>query len=72
MTESVSEQLPDEFPPRLLTCVDCGGTLHLLTLLDPDWPPAADDVFAYRCDSCLERFDLVFEDAEPGQPGNSI
>jgi hypothetical protein len=63
---------PSGFPPATLTCVDCGGSLHLLTLLDPDWPPAPDDVFAYRCDSCLERFDLVFEsdDSQLDQPGS--
>ncbi len=50
--------------PTTLTCVDCGGTCHLLTT------PFADDgevgfrpgdVVAYRCADCLDRWDVVVE-----------
>lgn len=46
-----------------MPCVDCDGTLHLLTLLDPDLPPEPGTVLAYRCDSCMERFDLVWDES---------
>jgi len=50
-------------PPPTITCVDCGGTCHLMT------PPPRDeedgrvgyrdgDVVAYRCEDCLDRWDL--------------
>lgn len=48
--------------PAEITCVDCGGTCHLLT------PPIDDgsgyigfragDVVAYRCEDCLDRWDV--------------
>jgi hypothetical protein len=48
--------------PATITCVDCGGTCHLLT------PPFVDeesgvgfragDVVAYRCEDCLDRWDV--------------
>jgi hypothetical protein len=51
-------------PPQAMPCVDCDGTLHLLTLLDHDLPPEPGTVLAYRCDSCMERFDLVWEEPQ--------
>lgn len=51
-------------PLQTIPCVDCDGTLHLLSLLDPDWPPEPGSVLAYRCDSCMERFDIVWEEPE--------
>ena len=53
-------------PPAAIPCVDCDGTLHLLSLLPPDEPLEPALVIAYRCDSCMERFDLVWEEP-PGQ-----
>ena len=49
-------------PPAAIPCVDCDGTIHLLSLLPPDEPLEPSLVIAYRCDSCMERFDLVWED----------
>ena len=46
-----------EFP-----CVDCDGTAHLLTIPPPDTPLVAGTVLSYRCGSCWERFDVVWED----------
>ena len=58
-------------PPSAIPCVDCDGTLHLLTLLPPDEPLEPDLVVAYRCDSCMERFDLVWEETPlNGETGN--
>jgi hypothetical protein len=51
-------------PDRTITCVECGGTCHLLTH-DPgpdDFPWAAGDVVVYRCADCLDRFDVVIPD----------
>lgn len=55
-----------------VTCVECGGTCHLLTTWPDDDPPIAGDVLAYRCADCNDRFDLVVPDddevggSEPG------
>jgi hypothetical protein len=51
-------------PAATIPCVDCDGTLHLLTLLHPDYPVEEGAVLAFRCDSCMERFDIVWEDAD--------
>ena len=46
-----------------ITCVDCGGTCHLLNA-DPleDLPEGW--MVAYRCEDCLDRWDLVLEEPE--------
>ncbi len=49
-------------PPATMTCVDCGGTCHLLTFFPEDDPPRPGDVAAYRCEDCLDRWDIVLED----------
>jgi len=55
-------------PDPVITCVDCGGRAHLLTPRrgdpeDPEgdeWRPG--DIVAYRCEDCLDRWDLVLDD----------
>ena len=55
-------------PDPIITCIDCGGRAHLLTQPDVDpedglsavWQPG--DVVAYRCEDCLDRWDIVLED----------
>jgi hypothetical protein len=49
-------------PEETITCVDCGGRCHLLTKPREDglWLPG--DVVAYRCEECLDRWDLVLPD----------
>jgi len=47
--------------PLVIICVDCGGRAHLLTVLD-DEPVEPGDVIAYRCEDCLDRWDIVMED----------
>ena len=52
-------------PDPVITCIDCGGRAHLLTKPDVDpedagtalWLPG--DIVAYRCEDCLDRWDLV-------------
>ena len=54
-------------PPPQITCIDCGGRCFLLTP-----PPSADeaegwqvgDAVAYRCEDCLDRWDLVLEESD--------
>ena len=52
-------------PPETITCVDCGGICHLLTrpFEDADGRVGfeAGDVVAYRCEDCLDRWDIVME-----------
>jgi hypothetical protein len=58
-------------PDPIITCVDCGGRAHLLTRprRDEDEPAAepwqAGDIVAYRCEDCLDRWDIVLEDDSP-------
>ena len=55
-------------PSPVITCIDCGGRAHLLSAphVDPEdgsaapWEPG--DIVAYRCEDCLDRWDLVLED----------
>jgi hypothetical protein len=48
-------------PAAQIICIDCGGRAFLLT------PPREDgiwldgDIVAYRCEDCLDRWDLVLE-----------
>jgi hypothetical protein len=48
--------------PETITCVDCGGVCHLLTVMDDRDGEAI--VAAYRCEDCLDRWDI-----ELGEPG---
>ena len=44
-----------------IVCIDCGGLCHLLSYEPHEgWEP--DDVVAYRCEDCLDRWDIVLED----------
>jgi hypothetical protein len=48
-----------------IDCIDCGGRAHLLTRPPEDgiWEPG--EVVVYRCEDCLDRWDLVLpEDDE--------
>ena len=48
-----------EAPPTI-TCVDCGGVCHLLTVMERSEGRADDegDVAVYRCEDCLDRWDM--------------
>jgi hypothetical protein len=57
-----------------ITCIDCGGRAFLLTPPRDDGAWLDGDVVAYRCEDCLDRWDLVLEADEPGdadQPGDA-
>lgn len=53
---------PDQ-PPAHITCVDCLGRCWMLT-----YPPEdgfqEGDVVAYRCEDCMDRWDIVWETVE--------
>jgi hypothetical protein len=51
-------------PDQQITCIDCGGRAFLLTQPREDgtWEPG--DIVAYRCEDCLDRWDLVLEEAD--------
>jgi hypothetical protein len=52
----------------VIVCVDCGGRAHYLGHPDDDLEPG--DVAAYRCEDCLDRWDLVvdIDDEERDEP----
>ncbi|RLE25461.1 MAG: hypothetical protein DRJ50_02870 [Actinobacteria bacterium] len=49
-------------PAPQIICIDCGGRCFLLTYPPDDgiWEPG--DVVAYRCEDCLDRWDLVISE----------
>lgn len=52
---------------EIITCIDCGGRAHLLTTWPDDDPPIPGDIMAYRCEDCLDRWDLVVPEPEEDQ-----
>ena len=49
-------------PEATITCIDCGGRAHLLSYPREDGAWLAGDIVAYRCEDCLDRWDLVLPD----------
>ncbi|MEA3077340.1 MAG: hypothetical protein QOF60_2248 [Actinomycetota bacterium] len=49
----------EELAPANITCIDCGGRCHLLTIFDDENPPMPGDLITYRCEDCLDRWDLL-------------
>jgi hypothetical protein len=58
-------------PDPIITCVDCGGRAHLLTRPRRDEEDAEveswreGDIVSYRCEDCLDRWDIVLADDSP-------
>ncbi|MCB0968569.1 MAG: hypothetical protein KDB37_17190, partial [Ilumatobacter sp.] len=52
-------------PDPQITCIDCGGRAFLLTPPREDGVWLDGDIVAYRCEDCLDRWDLVLEDHDP-------
>jgi hypothetical protein len=46
----------------VITCMECGGQAHRLSQPPPDAPFQPGDVVAYRCEDCMERWDVVVPD----------
>lgn len=55
---------PSAGVPDTITCVDCGGTCHLLSHPPPDEAFHPGDVVAYRCTDCRDRWDVVVPDPD--------
>lgn len=51
--------MDDLVPSPQIDCIDCGGLCHLLTYPPEDglWQPG--DLITYRCEDCLDRWDLL-------------
>lgn len=52
-------------PDAQITCIDCGGRAFLLTPAREDDVWVEGDIVAYRCEDCLDRWDLVLEANDP-------
>ena len=52
----------DPLVPETIVCVDCGGVCHLLSHAPPDQRFEPGDVVAYRCEDCLDRWDVEIAD----------
>lgn len=48
-------------PPATITCVECGGTAHLISYLPEDEPLPDGYPIAYACTDCNHRHDLIWE-----------
>ena len=58
----------DALVPPTIECVDCGGNCHVLSHAPEEgWEPG--DVVAYRCEDCLDRWDVVIPDADDHAEG---
>ena len=53
-------------PAAEIVCVDCGGRAFLLTAAPEDGAWEIGDFVAYRCEDCLDRWDLVLEAEDLG------
>ena len=51
-------------PLPQIVCVDCGGRCFLLTPPSEDGIWEVDDIVAYRCVDCLDRWDLVLTEED--------
>jgi hypothetical protein len=52
-------------PEETIDCIDCGGRCHLLTTWPADDPPMPGDILVYRCEDCLDRWDIVIPEDGP-------
>ena len=53
-----------EVMPSEITCVDCGGRAHLITIVTEEQPLLPGQIATYRCSDCRDRWDIVV----PGGP----
>lgn len=52
-----------------IVCVDCGGVCHLASHPPPDEGFAPGDVVWYRCEDCMDRWDLELPDEDEAAAG---
>jgi hypothetical protein len=51
-------------PATIITCVDCGGRAHLVQPPKDGEQFEAGDIAVYRCEDCLDRWDVVVDEAD--------
>lgn len=50
-------------PEAQIDCIDCGGRCHLLSYApELGWQPG--DLVTYRCEDCMDRWDLLLPEAD--------
>jgi hypothetical protein len=49
-------------PSSVIVCVDCGGRAHLVQLAGEETPYRPGDIAVYRCEDCLDRWDVELTD----------
>ena len=54
-------------PTPQIVCIDCGGRCFLLTHPREDGIWESGDVIAYRCEDCLDRWDIVMSDEDDAE-----
>jgi hypothetical protein len=52
-------------PEQIIDCIDCGGRCHLVSPA-PEWGWAPGDLATYRCEDCLDRWDLLVPGGDDG------
>jgi hypothetical protein len=55
-------------PAPVIVCIDCGGRAHLVQEAEPDAPYQVGDVAVYRCEDCLDRWDVVVHEDDVDPP----
>ncbi len=63
---AVMSSAEEHFEPYpQIDCIDCGGRAFLLTHPREEGPRwLSGDIVAYRCEDCLDRWDLVLPEDE--------
>lgn len=51
-------------PPPTIDCIDCGSTCHLISKPEETGEFYPGDVVVYRCEDCLDRWDLLVPDED--------
>ena len=51
-------------PATIITCVECGGQAHLISFPPPGEEFEPGDHLVYRCEDCMDRFDVINDDIE--------
>jgi len=56
-------------PSPQIVCVDCGGRCFLLTAEPEDGLWEEGEIVAYRCEDCLDRWDIVLTEDDDDESG---
>jgi len=59
---AVAASVPRVEVDQVITCIDCGGRAHLVSYPPDERPWEPGDLLVYRCEDCLDRWDLVVPD----------